>query len=83
MYGDYYNADGIVNHENEELILSSINKELPFSQVQSFIIPLAVLKQMQKKDHALSAKYDQVISAAKVPTPTPKHYCLFLRFMDE
>lgn len=83
MFGDYYNADGIVNHENEELILSSINRELPFSQVQSFIMPLAVLIQMKKKDLSLSAKYDQIISAAKVPTTPPKGYCLLMSFEDE
>jgi len=81
--GDYYNEDGIVIDENEESILSSLNRELPLSQAQSFIMPLAVLKQMQSKDPSLSAKYNQIISAVKVPTPTPNHYCILMRFEDE
>ena len=79
----YYYEDGIVDHQKEEWLLASINKELPLSQVEFFIMPLAVLKGMQKGTPSLSAKYDQIISAVKAPVPTPKGYCISLRFEDE
>ena len=90
--GDYYNEDGIVNYEKEDSVLFSLNKRVPLSQAESFIMPLAVLKGMRDKgvrdkegrvDHSLSAKYDQIISAVKVPTPTPKGYCIIMRFEDD
>jgi len=80
--GDYYNEDDIVRPENKEKFLYSLNKRLPLSQAQSFIMPLDVLKGM-RDDHSLSAKYDQIISLVKVPTPTPKGYCILMQFMDE
>jgi len=80
---DYYYEDGVVDREKEERFLSHLNNELPLSQVESFIMPLAVLKGMQKGDSSLSAKYDQIISAVKVPTPIPNGYCILMRFEDE
>ena len=80
---DRYYEDGVVDHEKEEWVLISLNQELPLSQAESFILPLVVLKELQIKDPTLSAKYAQIISAVKVPTPTPNGYCILMRFEDE
>ena len=81
--GDYYNEDGIVNKENEESILKSLNRIIPLSQAKSFIMPLAVLEVMKKREPTLAAIYEKIISAAKAPTTDPSKYCVFLRFEDE
>ena len=78
-----YFKDNIVDHELEEIVLDRLCRSLQLDQAETFVFPFDVLKRMKKDDLSLSAKYDQIISAAKVPAPTPKHYCLFLRFMDE
>ena len=81
--GDYYNEDGIVNQKKEESFLNYLNKKIPLSQVQSFITPLAVLKVMKTKEPSLAAIYEKIISATKAPIPTPKGYCLNIKFEDE
>ena len=54
-----------------------------FSDIYSFIIPLVVLESLRKEDKSLSRKYEQIITAAKVPVAPPVGYCLCIRFEDE
>ena len=79
---DYY-IDNIVDHEKDERFIRLVNKQTPFKDAKFFIIPLAVLKEMQKDDPSLAAKYEQIINASKAPSPAPKGYCLMLRFENE
>ena len=57
--------------------------EMKFSDIYSFIIPLVVLESLRKEDKSLSRKYEQIITAAKVPVAPPVGYCLCIRFEDE
>lgn len=56
---------------------------IQFSQVRFFTLPIVALKSLQKKDTSLSDKYNQIISSAKIPSATPRGFCIFLRFEDE
>ena len=82
-HDSHYFADDIVDDELEKSVLKMLYRQLHLHQATFFVFPLDVLIQMKKKDHSLSAKYDQIISAAKVPIPTPKGYCVLLQFKDE
>lgn len=57
--------------------------KMNFSDIYSFIIPLVVLESLRKEDKSLSRKYEQIITAAKVPVAPPVGYCLCIRFEAE
>ena len=50
--------------------------KMNFSDIYSFIITLVVLESLRKEDKSLSRKYEQIITAAKVPVAPPVGYCL-------
>lgn len=57
--------------------------KIELKDVQTFTMPIAVLRKMSRDDSSLSAKYDEIISASKAPASTPRGYCLNLKFEDE
>ena len=59
----------------------SIKVEL--KNVETFTVPIAVLRGMSRRDSTLAAKYDEIITASKAPASTPRGYFVQLRFGDE
>jgi len=57
--------------------------KVELKNVETFTVPIAVLRKMRRDDSSLSAKYDEIISASKVPASTPMGYSIILRFEDE
>ena len=78
-YVDHF-FDDFIMAEKE---LEELYRGLHLDQAKFFVFPLDVLELMPTRDLPLSAKYNQIISAAKAPTYTPKGYCVFLKFEDE
>lgn len=59
------------------------NKHVKIREAKTFKLPLNTLKLISKKYRYLTSIYDEIISLALVPVPTPKDYCLLLKFEDE
>ena len=81
---EVFNEDSY-NHEDWGWFWGSFQGriEVELKNVETFTMPIAVLRKLSRDDSSLSAKYDEIISASKAPASTPRGYCLMLRFEDE
>ena len=77
-FADHFFEDFIMDEKE----LEDLYRGLHLDQAKFFVFPLDVLKLMPTKDLPLSAKYNQIISAAKAPSHT-SGYCVLLKFEDE
>ena len=53
------------------------------SKAKTFKLPLPALRSLEKEDPLCAPLYDELITAAKVPTTASKDYCLLFKFEDE
>lgn len=57
--------------------------QLDFSSVDTFKVPLFFIENHDYKSGFLLPFYEDLIEAAKVPSPAPADYCLLFKFEDE
>lgn len=62
---------------------NDVNQHVKIREAKTFKLPLNTLKSISKDYRYLTSIYDEIISRALVPAPTPKDYCLLLKFEDE
>jgi len=57
--------------------------KLDFSSVETFKVPLFLIENYERESGFLNPFYEDLIEAAKVPSPAPADYCLLFKFEDE
>lgn len=62
---------------------SSANSQIKLAEAKSMKLPLGILKIISKEVSYLTPVYDEIIRKAILPSPTPKDYCVILKFEEE
>lgn len=68
--------------EVDELIARGIHRS-NFKEAKTFKLPLDKLLEIKGSDRLCTPLYDELLTAAKVPSTASKDYCLLLKFEDE
>lgn len=58
-------------------------EKLKLSEAKTMKLPLGILKAISKEVSYLTPIYDEIIRKAILPSPTPKDYCVMLKFEEE